>query len=356
MESNKKIAIVSLYDNMNIGNRLQNYAVQEILRKRAEEVVSLSYVEAPLIGWKAKLAMMLHIPGKAIAWKRKQQERYERFCAFTDKWIRTEPPCSFSDRLDGTVSTEADAFVVGSDQVWHNWRKTDEELSYFFLEFAPEQKRVCFAPSFGFDEFPSEKREHYVRGLNGFRHLSCREQSGCDLIRAATGREATLLVDPTMLLTVDEWNAIAKKPDYPVEKRFMLVYFLGEKSPEAKAEIARLAKEQELQVIDVLSREMLAYYATAPDEFVYLVKNAAMVCTDSFHGCVFSILYKKEFRCFDRSGTLGAQMANRQKTLIQKFGVFDAAGNCDYSEVDAILESERAKAQAYLDAALADIE
>ena len=356
MENKRKIAIVTLYDNYNLGNRLQNYAVQELLRRYASDVVTFGYKELPLIGWKAKLAMFLHVPGKAIDQKRKQKERYSRFRAFTERYIKTEPECSFADRVNHAVATDADVVVVGSDQVWHNWRNSEEELSYFFLEFVPEKKRVCLAPSFGFDSFSEEKKDHYVRGLQGFRHLSCREQSGCDLIKAETGRDATLLIDPTMLLTTAEWDVIAKKPEYPVPERFLLLYFLGEKSPEAKEAISRFAAENALTVIDIFDKDALEYYATAPDEFVYLIKNATMICTDSFHGCVFSILYKKEFRYFSRSGAMGAQMSNRQKTLLQKFGIFKEAGVCDYSAVEAILEDERNKAKAYLENALSDTE
>lgn len=351
----KKIRIVTIYDNTNIGNRLQNYAVQKCLCNYISDVSSNSTPEGQLIGWKGKIVRFIGFPRHKAAEKRLMEKRRDRFRMFTKQHIMTNASKSFSEHIAKKTGQD-EIFVVGSDQIWGSWELTNERLSYIFLDFVPKNKRICFAPSFGFDEFPPEKREQYIQGLNGFRHLSCREQSGCDLIKAATGREATLLVDPTMLLTTDEWDAIAKKPEYTVPERFMLVYFLGGKSRETQKEIHHLADKNNLEIVDIYDAMQAAYFLTAPDEFLYLVKQAEMVCTDSFHGCVFSILYKKQLRYFLRNGAIGTQMSNRQKTLFEKFKIFDETGNCDYSNVDAILENERKKAREYLEMVLADTE
>lgn len=345
--------IVTPYGHSNIGNRLQNYALQEVLHSYFSKVISLAGHEPPFIGWKGKIVKALGFPKHKAIEKRMIEKRREHFIPFSSQHLHIEDAKSV---LENQKLISAGVFVVGSDQIWADWDYIGEEFAYIFLDFVPKNKRICFAPSFGFDTFPPEKRERYIQGLNGFRHLSCREQSGCDLIKAATGREATLLVDPTMLLTTDEWDAIAKKPEYTVPERFMLVYFLGGKSRETQKEIHHLADKNNLEIVDIYDAMQADYFLTAPDEFLYLVKQAEIVCTDSFHGCVFSILYKKQLRYFLRNGALGTQMSNRQKTLFEKFKIFDETGNCDYSNVDTILENERKKAREYLEMVLADTE
>ena len=96
--------------------------------------------------------------------------------------------------------------VTGSDQVWHNWhtKAIPDELSFYYLEFVEEAKRVSYAPSFGFTEFPEEDIEAHRRGLTGMRALSCREQEGCELIRKLIGREAQKVLDPKGVCAIAE--------------------------------------------------------------------------------------------------------------------------------------------------------
>lgn len=348
----KSIAIITLYDNINIGNKLQNYAVQELMKKYADNVTTFTYSEAaelaPDMGWKGRIAACIGFPKKPAQKKRAIIKRRHNFERFSNTYLNISPPKKFADYFFMDTA-QYDAYIAGSDQVWHNWSNTEKEMEYFFLKFVPESKRYCISPSFGFEEIPKEMRKYYKTGLEGFRYLSCREKDGCDLIKKLTGKEAECLIDPTLMFTPQQWNAISRKPYYEIPDKYMLVYFLGEKSGTAIQEIEKIANEKKLEIVDIFSLDQLDYYVTAPDEFLYLVSHADFVCTNSFHASVFSILYKKQFMHFKRIDSAGAMMSGRNKTLYSKLNITFNEEICDYYGTDKALEEERQKMFLYLE-------
>ena len=183
------------------------------------------------------------------------------------------------------------------------------------------------------------------------------------IIEECTGRkDVYVLVDPTMLLNAEEWDGVSKKPEQLKNDRFILNYFLGELSEQRKTEIERIAKENNCEVINILNKNS-PFYQTGPSEFLYLEKNAFLICTDSFHSCVFAILYDRPFIVFDREDNI-VSMNSRIETLINKFNlknrkfegkITESNLNHDYTEAYKILEREREKANNFLKKAL-DIE
>lgn len=348
------IAIVTLYDDTNLGNKLQNYALQQMCRRYAEKVKTLTYKEVfREIRWKGKLIATLGVPKKIAQQKRLIINRRKSIKEFSDKYLNIEKARNFKE-YNEKITAEYDLFIVGSDQVWHNWNDSLEELEYFFLRFAPKEKRVCYAPSFGFDNVEEKWSAYYQKALSEFEYLSCREMSGCALIKQLTGKEAQHLPDPTMVLEKEEWDKIMKRPQYSIEKKYCLVYFLGGMTDKTKEIIEEYALNEGCQIIDVLDRQIPEYYFTKPDEFIYLVANAQMVFTNSFHGSVFSIIYHKNFRVFDRVDSGMEMMGNRIHTLISVFGLkkcldISSLEEIDFSTVDSVLDGERKKAYLYLD-------
>lgn len=139
-------------------------------------------------------------------------------------------------------------------------------------------------------------------------------------------------------------------------------YFLGELSEKRRKDIERIAKENNCEIINILDRNS-PFYQTGPSEFLYLEKNAFMVCTDSFHSCIFAILYNRPFVVFDREG-VNVKMNSRLDTLLKKFKLEDRWYKdeitedylkVDYKDAYKILEEERKKSIKFLRQAL-DIE
>lgn len=356
----KKVAILTLYGDKNFGSKFQNYAVQELIKLLGYECKTIRCADTyKTIGWKGKLVAFLGFPPKMAERKRVALQRETLFRKFSELFLQLGEKVKFCDV--SAIINNYDFYIVGSDQVWHNWSGTNEEIDYFFLRFVPNYKRLCISPSFGFETILEKFKQQYADGLNGFKYLSCREESGCKLIKELTGREAQLLCDPTMALTASEWDKVSSKPLFDLPEKYILTYFLGTAPEEAINYLKQLSEKEQLPIINLYDWNYPEYVNIQPDEFLYLIKRAEHFCTTSFHGCVFSIIYHTSFTVFERKDLKG--MHGRISTLLKKFGLEyrDAANQkldiaCDFSKVDDILAMERKKMQNYLTSAFADAE
>lgn len=351
----KKVGILTLYGNNNYGNKLQNYAVQEVLKKKNIEVETIIN-ESDFVGINVFKQKIKDIIKKFL--KTPNIQRYNHFMLF-DKYINYSKRHIDKNHIPANLSNKYDCLFTGSDQVW-NPSNLVHISANDFLTFAPREKRNSFSASFGVSEIPENMKEFYKENLNNLNHISVREDRGKEIIKELTGREdVEVLIDPTMLLMPEEWDKVSKKPKQLNTDKYILNYFLGNLSEERKNEINRIARENNCQVINILEFND-PFYATGPSEFLYLEKNAFLICTDSFHSCVFSILYNRPFVVFDREDNL-AKMNSRIDTLLKKFNLKNRRFegkitkenlNHDYTEAYEILENEREKADLFLKNAL----
>ena len=166
-----------------------------------------------------------------------------------------------------------------------------------------------------------------------------------------------------MLISAEEWDKVSKKPKQLKTNKYILNYFLGNISKEADIEIHRIAKENNCDIINILDKNS-PFYLTGPSEFLYLEKNAFMVCTDSFHSSVFSIIYNVPFVVFEREQKGVPVMNSRIETLLNKFKLNDRKFTgkitndklkANYEDREKILEKEKKKSIDFLKRAL-DIE
>lgn len=331
----RKILLVTLYHNWNYGNVLQRYALSRVLEGYGFEVTHLCDVP-PAAGLFAKLKANLKLPVKYILallgaekfrkqfrWKPARETRLRRFKTFQDKFTAKKIFSSYSGVFSVNKSEweKFDYAVTGSDQVWHNWYNTSDELRYYYLEFISRAKRVCYAPSFGFSKFQEEDIEIHRKGLEGFDSLSCREQEMQPMIRELTGQEAELVLDPTLLLTPEQWQDVSSKPEYDVPERYVLCYFLGDPSPIYAQAIHDMAGG--LPIINVFDINNAEHYSTHPGEFVYLIGHADFVVTDSFHGTAFSVNFGKNFLTFRRKGKNCEDMFGRIESILTNTGLMN---------------------------------
>ena len=370
-----KIGIVTLYDNRNFGNRLQNYAVQmyfEHMGFQTETFSHKKYLSTDLSTVKVIrhwIAMPIHFLIRATEYEKKRLKRIQTnvarektIAAFTLEYIYCGSIIS-KYRFPKSIRADYDFFVTGSDQVWHCWSGSRRELELFFLRFADSSQRLTIAPSFGFNEFPKKYLKTYKKGLEGFKYLSVREERGAELIKELTGKDATVLLDPTMLIDTSEWLKILRQPSQYVDDNYIFVYSLGDFKGDVKDKTYALATDLGLQVIDIMDKDSDYYIHTRPDEFLYWIHNARLIVTDSFHASVFSMLFNRPFVVTERSDLKG--MGSRFDTLFHKFGItgrhfdelkdgFEEAGEArdrlfqtEYSGISAVLDAERKKADEF---------
>lgn len=365
-----KIGIITINDNNNYGNRLQNYALQQFLYNeiKIEEVNSIWYdlkytskTKVNIFSWKLWIKYLINWKNIREYLKNfylKDNIRMYNIGKFTNK-ISTK----FDFKIKDNLGVEYDYFIVGSDQVWNPnfWSKKDNHANIRFLKFAPKEKRIAYAASIAIPEIPKDKEKIFKDGLNEMKAISVREKTGADLVKNLTGREVPVVVDPTILLSKEEWQKIEMVPEWYNGEKYILTYFLGNPSPI----IENLAKKNNWKIYNLMDKSNLDLYASRVEEFVYLIEHAELVATDSFHACVFSILMNTPFLVVNRKEKGMADMTSRIDTLLELFGYQDryiVDGKCDlsdeeilhmdFSNVKAIQEREIARSTAYIKKAL----
>lgn len=370
----KKIGIVTLPGYFNYGNRLQNYALQEILKQYSEEVETLVIpnISANSDGTKHYMKKLFSQPlsktSKTFASKIKGKIRYltnkdilvereRRFKEFSQNYIKER---HFSTLYEiNETSDEFDFVVTGSDQVWNpNFIKNMEQ--YYFLQFVEKEKRIAYAPSFGISEIPEEVRQQYKEWLSSIPYISVREKEGAKIIKQLIGRDVPVLVDPTLLLNKEEWLKISKEHKNKPKSKYLISYFWGKIPKERKALIKRIAKKYNLQIVNIASLTDKRTYTADPSEFIDYINSASLVLTDSYHGSIFSILMETPFFIFERIG--GPSMYSRIRTLLEMTKLknreekdIDLNRNLlemDFSHVQNILNEERKKSFDFLKKAM----
>lgn len=209
-----------------------------------------------------------------------------------------------------------DAVIVGSDQLW---TPAGIKSKFYNLLFVPDQiNKVSFATSFGVGEVPSSQKRMTTQYLKRINHISVRETRGAEIVKELTDKDVTVALDPTLLFTGDEWRSIF--PDNRViDEPYILAYFLGSNEDHRDA-VEQLKKDTGLKVItipfmDVFVERDLTFgderlFEVGPVEFLNLIRGAEYICTDSFHGSVFSILNHKRFITFNRTNSSDKQTRN----------------------------------------------
>lgn len=342
----KKVAIVTFTYGNNYGQRLQNYALQNILKEYDLQVYTIPQRKVNC-NFKQKIKKIINIHLTIC-----DLYRDKLFKLFDKENIAYYNHCISENLEDFNIFNKFfDAFVTGSDQVWNPF--SPDVNKSFFLTFTEKSKRIAYAPSFSIDELPEQYMEEYKEYIAGFEEgkISVREERGAEIIKSLE-KEAQVVLDPTLLVDKSVWRSISKKPKINVPSRYILIYILGDYK---KSSIDQYIKNNELEII-VLRKGTNEFSKTGPSEFLYLIQNAEYIITDSYHGTIFSILNHKQFRNVNRK-TEKFSMGSRFSTLYKKVGIdskkiygeIDNGYLLDYELIDKKIEAERKKSQQFLD-------
>ena len=216
-----------------------------------------------------------------------------------------------------------DKIICGSDQIWCSTTLYVDPLMY--LRFAPESRRIAYAPSIGRDYIPKYNSSKMKRYISQIPHLSVREMKGKELIKELCGRDAVLVCDPTLLLSKNHYRTMQNKVE-GVENA-LVCYFLDVPSEKTQKKIADFAKNNDDKIVCLGCRlEYLekvcdvVYPDCGPKEFLYVIDCAQRVFTDSYHGMLFSIIFEKNFLSIEREYREYDQ-SSRQKTILEMFGL-----------------------------------
>lgn len=343
----KKAGILTLFGEYNFGNRLQNYAVQQILKKYNLNVETIKY--------------LLKDTENAIVNNNIEASRLKKFKEFNKNITFSKDILYMDYKTPDNFGSNYDYIVIGSDQIWNYSFKSFSDKA--LAAFVPSQKKFSLSASFGIDYVPEKNTEIYnicQKGLNDLKAISVREEAGKEIVNKITNRnDVEVLVDPTMLIETKQWEKLIKKPENLKTDRFILKSFLGNVSENIWNELTTFAKKHNCEIIDISDKNS-PFYDVGPAEFLYLEKNAFCVATDSFHSAVFAILFATPFIVFERQDKVKS-MFSRIESLLSKFNmknrifsgkISDEILNNDFLQVDVILKQEYKKADDFLKKAL----
>ncbi len=355
----RKVGIVTLFDPENYGNRLQAYALAKTLQNLNCQVAEtyrcndfLSIVKGkiktnPFTRTVMELVLSIFIKEKGGIRHCGRTVLFFKFIKKTRaKYVRSN-------------DTSIDYFVCGSDQIWNPASYTG--YPFYFAGFAPKEKRIAYAASFGVSILPQNLTANYATYLKDMAHISVREHAGAKLVQELANRDVPVLVDPTLLLNREDWLTMAKKPKFPVKGRYVLTYFLGWHSNDIDEYIEKVALEHDLQIISLNNmHKNHHWFNVGPAEFLWLIENASLVCTNSFHATVFSIIMNTPFINFAR-GNGADNMNSRIETLLETMQLNEriygrVKNEClfdvDFHHIPKILESEKKRSIEYFKKAL----
>lgn len=294
----------------------------------------------------------------------KISSRRKAFSIFNNEHISSTKP--YTDDTISECVENYDIFVCGSDQIWHPKLFT----SVYFLGFVPESKlKIAYAPSIALN-FLTDSEIACMRPLiNRLDAISVREEQGKKLVEMMTNEEVHCVLDPALLLDYDEWKKVISP--YPIKGPYIFCYMLG-KSKENKQFVLHAAEKLGLPIVTIpfvanesyisLTYGDFRVYDAGPGEFLSLIQNAEYVITDSFHGLIFSIIFRKKFFVLKRSDdgdkssmnsrvysllkicSLESRLLNNVKSL--ESGKFD--DEIDYAAVYDSLVKERKRSVEFL--------
>lgn len=368
----KTIGIITYHHYNNYGTMLQAFALQEKIDQlgyRAElidfkqdnslskyELLKLRIKRLPVYIKERKKYRIL------AETKEKEKEKNALFERFYETYLHIgKEKYSTTEQLINNPPIY-DGYVVGSDQTWNPFVANSPEA--FFLPFVKNKiKKGSYGPSLAVKSLSPSKEIEYREKLSDFSFLSCREQDGANLLSCITEKEVKCVLDPTLLITGAEWEKYCN-PDMQIEP-YILVYFLGEKIEHRKV-VEKIRKFTNWKVIALpaayLEMGNVNYEKIwgGPTEFLTLIKNAALICTDSFHGTMFSINFQKNFFTFCKSSDLEESSENsRIYSALNIFGLSNRVVrniedielsdlSIDYKKVNPILEEQRNDSVKYL--------
>lgn len=364
----KKIGIITFHNSYNCGSMLESYAMQTILEKNnmKTEIVNFSndgQKELYSVWFKnnslrniMKNIILIPVHKKLV----NNNNKYEEFK--NDNFNLSKE----YDERDIISDKDYKIVVAGSDQIWNITIKDSNDA--YFLNWVKKARKVAYSPSFGAKNILtySNDVQKYIDYLSDFDALSIRENNGQKWIKQLLGKKVEVLLDPTMLLNQEDYNKIMAT-DVTINYKYIFFY-----SPSFNDEICKYVKKiADKYNLKVITWSAKRYYTKRikrygfilpeyenPALYLYLIKNAELIMTTSYHGTIFSTIYRKNFITIkngemygddDRVITLLNQMNMIDRLIPYEFDEnFDYLANVDYSKYDKKISALRKKSMKYI--------
>ncbi|KUK16754.1 polysaccharide pyruvyl transferase family protein [Thermococcus sibiricus] len=310
-----QLTLLGRHYNFNLGGNLQAFALYYTLKTLNGNCSVIDYLPNYLHDFSTTVKNILKNRGllylfrtgvnfglnniKGFFWH--ERKRRKMFVHFRKNIQFSEKTFFRFKELEERFSNSEDIFIVGSDLVWLP-QSSLEVLRVYLLSFVKNGLKASYAASVG-RPIPHSLKPIYAENLKEFDFISVREESSRKYLQEILPNlEIEVVLDPTALLSRDEWLEVAKKPSETPQRPYILVYDLY-RSEEILPPTLRFAKKNQLNVITfsyslirkITHPKISSFYFSGPSEFLWLLSNAEVVVTSSFHGAVLATIFQKPF-------------------------------------------------------------
>lgn len=354
------IYITTHHRAINFGAALQSYALQNTLKGMGYDsrLILLQEEKKKMkkIGFKGRILGVLQGLYK-VSRKKEIKTGLKNFSFFCEKYHKTTEIYESFEALQKNPP-KGDVYISGSDQVFNPVSLNPA----FFLQFGEKDvKRISYAASVSVKEVPKEKEEAFQSYLECFDRVSIREKMSVPLVEEYYKKSVKVHVDPSYLVLEEKWKELSvESKKKPLKKPYILVYVLYRPSW-LNAYLKKLKKETGYDIVTIQYSSYRNLYSTktvrdaGPLEFLNLIRGAEMVISSSYHGCVFSTIFRKPFYA-----VVNPASPARIRSMLELFHLEDreisketkADFKIDYSCFEEILPGEQTRAKEYLKEAI----
>ena len=337
-----KIGIVTYWKSTcNYGEQLQNYALQEYLRRQGHDpfLIRYDYENDTIYGSRPLHVRIMRACNPKRLFNhfkvRKNNKEFmmdnlkhpREFEGFRDQHLVMSRVYSSIDDLRNDPP-EADMYITGSDQVWNTFDggliEMRNRLRAFFLDFGLEKtKRISYAASWGRYSVPNEEKEFIAPLLSRFNAISVREKNGIEICRQLGRDDAVLSLDPVLLHDAEVYRKLYRENGIKKhERKYVLFYYMNNDGKYNRKAVFDWATSKNLEIIYVTDdwHDELKRSFPSVTEWLDLIDNAEYVITNSYHCVLFSLLFAKRFGVIKRFGKYEGMNA-RMNSLFDLFGI-----------------------------------
>lgn len=368
----KNIGLTTLYESENYGTCLQAYALTRIIKELGYGCNIIKFNRCFASENRSKIDVLRSVGIRKTAdillSKDTINRQKQKFSDFRKMYLPLAGQQYHSVSDVYGLQESYDGFVTGSDMVW-SW-ESEAFLDYYFLKFAPEGKRIAYAPSFGNTEFTEDMKAYYRNSIAGIDYCSCRESGGAAFAADITGKECKVVLDPTMLISADDWKKQFSLKERRTGEKTALFYMFGDTPEDIKKQVKYLLGKN--GVIRYIPGKFSEYRyegkrdgdAYGPIEFLQSFSQADFILTNTFHGLVFSLIFEKPFVLFhrekkehwavheERMSSLLNQVGLNERYILTDTLIGSEFMQLNYESIRLIIEGYRKSSIEYLSEAL----
>lgn len=371
--SKKKAGILTFQNAHNYGAVLQAYALKTKLKEMGHEAQVVNYCNPKIDAtyprhmlpvyckrdllpthWKQNVIKIIDC---IYGWK-SWGEQWERFEDFKNTHLLDGKTEKVS--FEQLKNLDLDLFILGSDQIWESYITGGLDQAYMG-DFETKADIVSYAASLNGSSLSESEAAVLKEKLPRLKEIAVREEKLAAYFRELLNREVYTVVDPTLLLEAKDYEPLVSR-ELQEKEKYIFAYFVREDAALSKC-VEEVKRQTGMKVIELHYFRTMSVHGEnqlaniGPSEFLYYVKNAEFVLTNSFHGTVFSILYEKQFYCVYEKNTRIENLlefVDATERHIRSAESVEVAQRVDYSDVAEKLAAYRKQSVDYLELALKD--